>query len=179
MHHRAGVRGPKLSDAGLLTPEWESALRGAYEAGAGRGPLAADDDDMQDAARLATPVGEGGILWHPGSLDDIYSIPARCLLLFDYYMLGTMSARQPWTWWRVKDTRTICHQFNTNWEFAPEPPARCGFRVPEDAELERSDVGKCAKCSKLDKGEEVEATGTVAGVRVGAQRHTGRDPRDG
>ena len=40
-----------------------------------------------DAARLASPVGDG-ILWHPTSLQDIYDVPSRTLLLFDFYRLG-------------------------------------------------------------------------------------------
>ena len=172
MHDGAGGCHPKSAAADGLTPEWEDALRGAYEAGAGRGPLDPDDDDLQDAARLASPVGEGGILWHPATLDDIYAIPARTLLLFDHYRLGMVSRQMPFTWRRTKGKRVTAHQYASDWQGEADRPARCGFD-PGEVELESSDIAKCVKCEKLDKGESVEATGTVAGVRVGARDSQG------
>ena len=121
---------------------------------------------MLDAARLAQPVGEG-ILWHPSSLDDIYAIPARTLILFDYYQLGMASRLQPWSWWRLKGKRATTHQYQVDWQFQPQRPARCGYKTKD--ELEQSETTKCSRCEKLDAGETTEATGTVAGVRVGAQ----------
>lgn len=126
---------------------------------------------MQDAARLAMPDASGGILWHPATLDDIYSVPHRVMLLFDYYRAGMASRMEPWSWWRVVEKPLrLSHQYNTDWRSRPMPPARCGFVTPSDAAFERAEAGKCAKCSKLDKGESIEATGTVAGVRVGPAR---------
>ena len=149
-----------------LSSEWEKALQAAYEVGAGRQMLDTGDEDLMDAARLATPVGEG-ILWHPASISDINDTPSRTLLLFDFFRLGQASRSHPWSWWRVKGKRGIAHQYTSNWLSKPQPPARCGFKPKSD--LERYDVGKCSKCERLDKGEpEEEATGTVAGVKVGA-----------
>jgi len=125
--------------------------------------------------RLATPVGEGGILWHPASLDDIYAIPARTLILFDYFQLGMAARVQPWSWWRLEGKRATTHQYRTDWQSEPMRPARCGYKT--DAALERSETTKCARCDKLDHGETTEATGTVAGVKVGAQSH-GRQQGD-
>jgi len=123
---------------------------------------------MEDAVRLAMPVGEG-ILWSPSSLDDIHSIPARTLLLFDFYQLGVNTRRMPWTWWRLEGKRTTAHQYGIDWQSIPQPPARCGYAPPEGVKLESSEIAKCAKCQKLDRGETTEATGTVAGVKVGGQ----------
>jgi hypothetical protein len=130
---------------------------------------------MLDAARLASPVGEG-ILWHPSSLEDIYAVPARTLWLFDYYRLGAASAAEPWTWWRLKAKRTTAHQYQMDWKMKPGGRARCGYD-PDGAALERSDAAHCKKCAKLDKGEPEEPTGTVAGVRVGASQREGRGQR--
>lgn len=130
-----------------------------------------DDDDMVDAARLATPVGDG-ILWHPSSLADIDAVPSRTLLLFDLFRHGSVSRQHPWSWWRAEGKRTVCHQYATDWLARPEPPARCGF-APEGP-LERYDVGRCSNCERMDRGEsEQEATGTVAGVRVGGRAPVG------
>ena len=129
-----------------------------------------------DAARLASPVGEG-ILWHPATLDDIYSIPSRTLLLFDYYRLGMADRMEPWRWYGIKDKRTIAHHYVSDWRGQPQPPARCGYEPPEDVTLTPSEVTRCGKCMKLSKGETDEPTGTVAGVRVGSQgRGPGRQP---
>jgi hypothetical protein len=120
---------------------------------------------MVDAARLAQPVGDD-ILWHPARLDDVLDVPSRTLLLFDFFRLGSQTRQSPWSWWRVEGTRAICHQYQIDWQATPEPPARCGF-VPE-GRLERYDVGHCSRCEQLDRGEPQQATGTVAGVKVGA-----------
>ena len=123
---------------------------------------------MVDAARLATPMGDGSILWHPATLQDIYDIPSRTLLLFDFYRVGTIARQQPWSWWRPRDKRVIAHQYMTDWQGHPVPPARCGFEPEEGEKLERYEIGKCARCERMDRGEAPEqATGTVAGVRVG------------
>ena len=116
--------------------------------------------------RLAMPVGEG-ILWSPSSLDDINSIPARVLVLFDLFQLGANTRRMPWTWWRLEGKRATAHQYGIDWQSIPQPPARCGYSPPEGEALESSEVAKCSKCQKLDRGETTEATGTVAGVKVG------------
>jgi hypothetical protein len=121
---------------------------------------------MMDAARLASPVGEG-ILWHPASLQDIYDVPARALLLFDFFRLGTAARQNPWTWWRVKDKRTITHQYTSDWLMKPQSPARCGFEPAADDDLERYDIGHCPRCERLDHGEAEQPMGEVAGVKVG------------
>lgn len=166
MSRGRGVCLPKPASGEVELPlQWEDALRTAYDIGAGRDTIDARDDDMLDAARLATPTGEGGILWHPSSLDDIYDVPSRTLILFDFMRLGAVARQQPWTWWRVAKTRSTAHQYMTDWMTRPQIPARCGFEPKGD--LERHELAKCAKCEKLDQGEpEPEATGTVAGVRV-------------
>ena len=132
---------------------------------------------MMDAARLASPAGEG-ILWHPSSLADIYDMPERTLLLFDYYRLGAADRHDPWHWFGIKDKRSIAHQYVSDWRGDPQPPARCGYSAPEGATLTRSEVTRCAKCMKLSKGEPDEPTGTVAGVRVGSpSRHQDQEHR--
>jgi len=131
---------------------------------------------MIDAARLAMPLGDGDILWRPANLADIESIPSRTLLLFDFYRLGTIARQQPWSWWRVKGKRAMAHQYTTDWQARPLPPARCG-QEPDGA-LERYEVGKCTRCERLDRGEEApQPTGTVGGVRVGAGNVLRRDQR--
>ena len=46
---------------------------------------------MNDAALLAMPDASGGVLWHPATLDDVYSIPARVLSLYVAYRAGQAS----------------------------------------------------------------------------------------
>lgn len=123
-----------------------------------------------DAARLAAPVGDG-ILWHPTSLQDIYDVPSRTLLLFDFYRLGAASRLQPWTWWKAEGKRVLCHQYMSDWMARPQPPARCGYEPDEGTKLERYDIGKCARCERMDRGENPDqGTGTVAGVKVGGNQ---------
>jgi hypothetical protein len=130
-----------------------------------------------DAARLASPVGDG-ILWHPARLQDIWDVPSRTLILFDFYRAGAVTRQQPWSWWRPKGKRVIAHQYMTDFLLRPQPPARCGFEPEEGAELERYDIGKCAKCDRMDRGEAPEqATGTVAGVKVAARERGGPGSR--
>jgi hypothetical protein len=175
--HRRGVLLPKPAGGEVgVSPEWEETLRAAYEAGAGRGDLDVTDDDLLDAARLATPVGEG-ILWHPATLDDIYAVPSRTLLLFDFYRLGIAARLNPWTWWRVAGKREMCHQYSSDWRARPLPPARCGYEP--GGKLERYDIGHCSRCENLDRGQVEQPTGTVAGVKVGATRGHGQGSRQG
>ncbi len=96
MYRHPRGRRPKLRE-GDLTPEWEETLKGAYDAGAGRGTISEDDEDLQDAARLATPLGDG-ILWHPSTLADIHATPNKVLILFDLYRFGMGSRMDPGTW---------------------------------------------------------------------------------
>lgn len=174
MSGRAGGRLPKPSKGDVgLPPEWEDVLRTAYEVGAGRATLDADDDDFVDASRLATPIGDG-ILWQPSSLDDINDVPSRTLLIFDFIRLGHAARLDPWSWWRIAGKRATAHQYTTDWQARPQLPARCGYD-PGEAKLERYALGPCSRCEKLDRGEpEPEATGTVAGVRVGHGRNRDR-----
>lgn len=44
--------------------------------------LDAENDDMTDAAILATPDSSGAPFWRPSSLDDIYDLPDRTLRYF-------------------------------------------------------------------------------------------------
>lgn len=143
--------------------------------GAGRGTISEDDEDLQDAARLATPLGDG-ILWHPSTLADIYATPNKVLVLFDLYRFGMGSRMHPWTWWRVKDKRVQTHQYTSDWQGMPERPARCGYRASGDTELERFEIGKCSRCEKLDDGQSDEATGT--GVRRGDDTEDNGDRQD-
>jgi hypothetical protein len=121
---------------------------------------------MMDAARLASPVGDG-ILWHPTSLQDVYDVPSRTLLLFDMYRLGAAVRQNPWSWWRVKDKRAIAHQYTSDWTMQPQLPARCGYEPGEGAQLERYDIGHCSRCERLDHGDAEQPMGEVAGVKVG------------
>ena len=171
MHGDRGASLPKPTGGEVgLSPDWEDAFRAAYDAGAGRGDIDTSDEDMMDAARLATPVGES-ILWHPSSLQDIHDVPARTLLLFDFYRMGMVARLHPWSWWRAKGKRTMCHQYTTDWQAKPLLPARCG--VDEGTALERYDIGHCSRCEGLDRGEVERPTGTVAGVKVGGHPRIG------
>ena len=52
------------------------------------GDLDHEDEDMVDAALLATADSSGGILWCPSTLQDIYDIPSRTLRLFFAFRAG-------------------------------------------------------------------------------------------
>lgn len=60
----------------------------AYRAGAGTTTIDDQDEDMVDAALLATPDASGSPLWRPSRLDDIYDLPDRVLRLYLSYRAG-------------------------------------------------------------------------------------------
>ena len=65
----------------------------AFRAGSGSVEgIDPEDEDMVDAALLATPDGMGGTLWRPSSLQDIYDLPDRVLRLYMAYRAGMASA---------------------------------------------------------------------------------------
>ena len=72
-----------------MTPAEKRAYRAGLGSPEGIDP---DDEDMVDAALLATPDGTGGTLWKPARLQDIYDLPARTLRLYMAYRSGLAKA---------------------------------------------------------------------------------------